>query len=132
MTFCLWTLRPVSLRTSSILMLSARTCSSVITPDPASLTDSYATVKVLSKETGRRDFQVIVNMVKDEKEALDMYKKILLVTDRFLNISLDFAGYIPVDKNVNIAVKKQKLWAETFPETQATKALVQICNRLVA
>jgi flagellar biosynthesis protein FlhG len=104
----------------------------VITPDPASLTDSYATVKVLSKETGRRDFQVIVNMVKDEKEALDMYKKILLVTDRFLNISLDFAGYIPTDKNVNIAVKRQKLWAESFPETQATKALVQICNRLVA
>jgi flagellar biosynthesis protein FlhG len=104
----------------------------IITPDPASLTDSYATIKVLSKETGRRDFQVIVNMVKDEKEALDMYKKILLVTDRFLNISLDFAGYIPADKNVNIAVKRQKLWAEAFPDTQATKALTQICNRLVA
>jgi flagellar biosynthesis protein FlhG len=104
----------------------------VITPDPASLTDSYATIKVLSKETGRRDFQIIVNMVKDEKEALDIYKKILLVTDRFLNISLDFAGYIPADKNVNTAVKKQKLWAETFPETHATKALAQICNRLVA
>ena len=59
-------------------------------------------------------------------------KKILLVTDRFLNISLDFAGYIPIDKNVNIAVKKQKLWAETFPETHATKALARICNRLVA
>lgn len=104
----------------------------IITPDPASLTDSYATVKVLNKETGRRDFQVIVNMVKDEREALDMYKKILLVTDRFLNISLDFAGYIPVDKNVNIAVKKQKLWAESFPNTQATKALTEICSRLVA
>ena len=68
---------------------------SFITPDPASLTDSYATIKVLNRETGRRDFQIIVNMVKDEKEALDMYKKILLVTDRFLNISLDFVGYIP-------------------------------------
>ena len=103
----------------------------IITPDPASLTDSYATIKVLSKATGRRDFQIIVNMVRDEKEALDIYKKILLVTDRFLNISLDFGGYIPVDKNVNIAVKKQKLWAETFPETRATKALAQICSRLV-
>jgi flagellar biosynthesis protein FlhG len=104
----------------------------IITPDPASLTDSYATIKVLAKETGRRDFQIIVNMVRDEKEALDMYKKILLVTDRFLNIALDFAGYIPIDKNVNAAVKKQKLWAETYPDTYATKALVQICNKLVA
>ena len=104
----------------------------IITPDPASLTDSYATIKVLNRETGRRDFQIIVNMVRDEKEALDMYKKILLVTDRFLNISLDFVGYIPLDKNVNMAVKKQRLWAENFPETYATKALMQICNRLVA
>jgi flagellar biosynthesis protein FlhG len=61
-----------------------------------------------------------------------MYKKILLVTDRFLNISLDFVGYIPLDKNVNMAIKKQRLWAENFPETYATKALMQICNRLVA
>ncbi len=104
----------------------------IITPDPASLTDSYATIKVLNKETGRKDFQIIVNMVRDEKEALDMYKKILLVTDRFLNISLDFVGFIPLDKNVNMAIKKQKLWAESFPETHATKALMQICNRLVA
>ena len=104
----------------------------IITPDPASLTDSYATIKVLNRETGRRDFQIIVNMVRDEKEALDMYKKILLVTDRFLNISLDFVGYIPLDKNVNMAIKKQRLWAENFPETYATKALIQICNRLVA
>lgn len=104
----------------------------IITPDPASLTDSYATIKVLNKETGRRDFQIIVNMVRDEKEALDMYKKILLVTDRFLNIALDFAGFIPADKNVHAAVKKQKLWAETYPETYATKALMQICNKLVA
>ncbi len=104
----------------------------IITPDPASLTDSYATIKVLNRETGRRDFQIIVNMVRDEKEALDMYKKILLVTDKFLNISLDFVGYIPLDKNVNTAIKKQRLWAENFPETYATKALMQICNRLVA
>lgn len=104
----------------------------ILTPDPASLTDSYATIKVLNRETGRRDFQIIVNMVRDEKEALDMYKKILLVTDRFLNISLDFVGYIPLDKNVNMAIKKQRLWAESFPETFATKALMQICNRLVA
>jgi flagellar biosynthesis protein FlhG len=104
----------------------------IITPDPASLTDSYATIKVLHKTTNRNDFKVLVNMVRDEKEALDVYKKILLVTDRFLNISLDYMGFIPTDRNVNIAVKKQKLWAESFPDTIATKALREICNRLVA
>ncbi|HAR95634.1 MAG TPA: flagellar synthesis regulator FleN [Deltaproteobacteria bacterium] len=103
----------------------------IVTPDPASLTDSYATIKVLHKSTMRRDFRILVNMVRDEREALDVYRKLLLVTDRFLDVSLDFGGYIPSDKNVNLAIKKQRLWAESFPETFATKALQQICDRLV-
>jgi flagellar biosynthesis protein FlhG len=103
----------------------------IVTPDPASLTDSYATIKVLHKSTMRRDFRILVNMVRDEREALDVYRKLLLVTDRFLDVSLDFGGYIPSDKNVNLAIKKQRLWAESFPDTFATKALQQICDRLV-
>lgn len=103
----------------------------IVTPDPASLTDSYATIKVLNKATTRKDFKIVVNMVRDEREALDVYRKILLVTDRFLDVSLDLAGFIPSDKNVNLAIKKQRLWAESYPDTFATKALQQICDRLV-
>jgi flagellar biosynthesis protein FlhG len=103
----------------------------VVTPDPASITDSYAVLKVLNKTTGRKDFNIIVNMVRDEKEALDTFKKILRVTDRFLDVYLDFFGYIPVDKNINVATRKQQLWVESFPETSGTKALSKICDRLV-
>jgi flagellar biosynthesis protein FlhG len=104
----------------------------VVTPDPASLTDSYAVIKVLHKNTGRKNFNIIVNMARDEKDAMDVFKKITRVTDRFLDVYLDFSGYIPVDKNINVATRKQKLWAEQFPETLATIALQKICNRLVA
>jgi flagellar biosynthesis protein FlhG len=104
----------------------------VVTPDPASLTDSYAVIKVLHKNTGRKNFNIIVNMARDEKEAMDVFKKIARVTDRFLDVYLDFYGYIPMDKNVNAATRKQKLWVEQFPDTLATKALQKICNRLVA
>jgi flagellar biosynthesis protein FlhG len=104
----------------------------VVTPDPASITDSYAVLKVLNRTTGRKEFHIIVNMVRDEKEALDTFKKILQVTDRFLDVYLDFSGYIPVDKNINIATRKQKLWVEYFPDTLGTKALSKICDRLVS
>lgn len=104
----------------------------VVTPDPASLTDSYAVIKVLHKNTGRKKFNIIVNMAKDEKEAMDLFTKITRVTDRFLDVYLDFYGYIPVDRNINVATRKQKLWVEQFPDTLATKALQKICNRLVA
>lgn len=103
----------------------------VVTPDPASITDSYATIKVLNKKTGRRDFKIILNMVKDEEEALRTFRKLLLVTDRFLNIYLDFAGYVPMDRNINEATRRQKLWVEHYPETDATKALLKICDKLV-
>jgi flagellar biosynthesis protein FlhG len=104
----------------------------VLTPDPASITDSYAVIKVLHKKTGRKDFNIIVNMVNDEKEALEIFKNIVNVTDKFLDVYLDYSGYIPLDKNINIATRKQKLWVERFPDTHATQALVQICNRLVS
>jgi flagellar biosynthesis protein FlhG len=104
----------------------------VVTPDPASITDSYAVIKVLHNKTGRRDFNIIANMVKDEAEALSIYKNLLTVSDQFLNVYLDYMGYIPIDANVRLATKKQKLWAEHYPDTQATKALIKICNKLVS
>jgi flagellar biosynthesis protein FlhG len=103
----------------------------VVTPDPASVTDSYAVIKVLAKKTGRKDFHIILNMVRDEKEALDVYKKILSVSDRFLDVYLDFFGYIPRDEKINVATRKQRLWAEHYPDSQATKALTKMCDRLV-
>ncbi|HOP85398.1 MAG TPA: MinD/ParA family protein [Syntrophorhabdaceae bacterium] len=104
----------------------------VVTPDPASIADSYAVIKVLCNKTGRKDFNIIVNMVKDEQEALSVYKKILSVSDQFLDVYLDFLGFIPLDANIRQATKKQKLWVEHFPETHATKALIKICNKLVS
>jgi flagellar biosynthesis protein FlhG len=103
----------------------------VITPDPASMTDSYATIKALRGRTGQKNFKIIANLVRDEREGLDIFKKILSVTDQFLDVYLDFFGHIPSDSNITLATRRQKLWAEHFPETAATKALGKICERLV-
>ncbi len=104
----------------------------IVTPDPASITDSYAMIKVLSTKTGRKDFNIIVNMVKEESEALELYKKVVGVTDRFLDVSINYFGFVPLDQNVNLATRRQKLWAEHFPNCGATRALSKICDRLVS
>jgi len=104
----------------------------VVTPDPASLTDSYAVIKVLNKKTGRKDFNILVNMVKDEREALDIFRNILTVTDRFLDVYLNFCGFLPTDTNINLATRKQRLWVERFPDSQSTRELQKICERLVS
>jgi flagellar biosynthesis protein FlhG len=103
----------------------------VITPDPASFTDSYALIKALRGRTGRKNFNIVANLVRDEKEGLAIFKKIVTVTDRFLDVYLDFFGYIPADVNISAATRKQRLWAEAFPQSAATKALSSICDRLV-
>ncbi len=103
----------------------------ILTPDPASLADSYAVIKVINRKTGRKNFNIIVNMVNDESEALKVYSKLLTVTDRFLNVYLDFYGYIPMDKNVALATKRQRLWTEHYPDSPATSALEKICLRLL-
>ncbi len=103
----------------------------VITPDPASLTDSYAVIKTLRAKTGQKNFNIIANLVKDEKEGLEIFQKIVGVADRFLDVYLDFFGHIPMDGNVTAATRKQKLWAEHFPNSPASKALARICDRLV-
>lgn len=103
----------------------------IVTPDPASLADSYAVIKALRKKTGQKTFNIIANVVRDEKEGLDIFTKIVTVTDRFLDVYLNFAGHIPADNNISVATRKQRLWAEYFPETFATRALTKICDRLV-
>jgi flagellar biosynthesis protein FlhG len=103
----------------------------VITPDPASLTDSYAVIKTLRAKTGQKNFNIIANLVRDEREALEIFTKIVRVADRFLDVYLDFFGHIPSDTNIGIATRRQKLWAEHFPHSSATKALTRICDRLV-
>ena len=104
----------------------------VVTPDPASLTDSYASIKVMHKKTGRKDFNIVVNMVRDEKEGVEVYKKLVNVTDKFLDVYLDFAGFIPQDNNINLATRRQRLWVEHYPHSSATNALIRICNKLVS
>ncbi len=104
----------------------------VLTPEPSSVSDSYEVIEALHKKTGRKDFNIIINMVKDEKEALEIFKKIVSVTDKLFDVYLDYFGYIPLDKNIIEATRKKELWVEHFPDIFATKALVQICKRLVS
>jgi len=85
----------------------------------------------MRRNTGLKNFKIIANQVKDEEEALSIFSKIVTVADRFLDVYLDIAGFIPADANIGFATKKQKLWAEYFPETSGTKALTRICDRLI-
>ena len=64
----------------------------VVAPEPTSITDSYALIKLLSKYHDEGHFKVLVNMASDTDEGLQVFKKLSQVVSRFLDVSLDYVG----------------------------------------
>ena len=102
----------------------------VLAPEPTSLVDAYAVVKVLSQQAGVRNFAVVINPVVDEMPARDMFQKLSSVTGRFLTAKLRHLGYVPRDENVHRAVMAQKPVVDLFPMAPASRALVDVAERL--
>ena len=103
----------------------------VVTPEPTSLTDAYALMKVLFKKHGERKFNLLVNSAKTKKEALEVYKKISLVAERFLNISVDYLGCVLYDDNVQKSVVQQKAVMELFPNTKASRCFKEVAIEIM-
>jgi flagellar biosynthesis protein FlhG len=103
----------------------------IITPEPTSLTDAYALIKVLKLQHGVERFRVLVNMVKDKKSAKEVYLKLLNACDHFLDgISLDLVGFIPYDQNVRNSVIAQIPFCHKFPKTPASAAVRQAAQTI--
>jgi len=98
----------------------------VTNPEPTSLTDAYALIKVMSREYGEKSFKLIVNEVSGEREAVSIFSHLTAVCDRFLNIRLELAGFVPVDAKLTRAVRDQQLVAERYPEAISSRCMREI------
>jgi len=112
--------------------LAAQESIIIITPEPTSLTDAYALIKVLATRHQKKHFIVLANAVANELEAKEVFRKISLVADRFLgSVSLDYLGFVPLDEHVLKAVRKQKAVLELFPQSPAGKSFMVLSQRLL-
>ena len=104
----------------------------VLTPEPTSLTDAYALIKVLSGRHDVKRFRILVNQAASEKEAVAVFRKLSVVTDRFLqSLSLDYLGHIPSDDKVGKAVRGQRLVAELFAASAAAESFFRLADLLL-
>ena len=71
-------------------------------------------------------FRILLNSVKDRQEAQDVFDNLSIVVQKFLNLSLDNYGFIPLDSNVPKAIRAQKPVVEQFPRAQASKCFLQL------
>jgi flagellar biosynthesis protein FlhG len=104
----------------------------VVCDEPASITDAYSLIKVLSRDHGVRNFQILANQTRRPGEGPELFQKIARVCDRFLNVSLEFAGFVPFDEQLRHAVQQQSAVVEAYPlarSSQAFKKLVQKADK---
>lgn len=101
----------------------------VLRDEPASLTDAYALVKVLSRDHGVRRFQVLANMSRGRGEGELLFRKLERVTSRFLDVVLEYAGEIPDDPLVRKAIRQQRSVLQAYPSAPAARAFERLAAR---
>ncbi len=124
----------------------------VATPEPTSLTDAYATIKVLVTQQGRKEIQVVVNQTARVGDGRAITTQLQQVLDRFVvnapvkkstsggnsaasaavnrTIKLVHLGDIPADPAVRQAVMRRQLLMQTLPGCQASLAVAQIAGKI--
>ena len=108
----------------------------VVTPEPTSLTDAYATIKVLAAAQGRRQISLVVNQTRRPGEGRMVRQQLQQVVDRYVSpgldtpVRLELLGELPADPAVRDAVQRRELLFETLPGTPAAMALAAIADRL--
>lgn len=102
----------------------------VITPEPTSLTDSYALIKVLLTRHGVRDFLILINQVESEKEAQHAFSRLSMACGKFLDIEPAFLASVRNDKEVVEAVRRQQPLLACKPECRASLDIRSAAEKL--
>lgn len=94
----------------------------VVCDEPASITDAYALMKVLSSDYDVRQFQVLTNMTASTAEGKVLYEKLFRATEKFLDVQLEHFGNVTYDDMQRRAVQRQHPVASAFPSASTTLA----------
>ncbi|MGE5604908.1 MAG: MinD/ParA family protein [Bacteroidota bacterium] len=103
----------------------------ITTPEPTAITDAYGIIKVITASKRDLPIQVVVNMVKNEKEAEEVMERLSAVSQRFLGMDLERLGFIPIDAVVPKAVKEQQPFILGHPRSMVAQNINEIAIKLV-
>ncbi len=79
----------------------------VTTPEPTAITDAYAMIKILFYRISHPDINLVINMVQTEEEGKNIFNKVNLIVQHFLNKKVNYLGNIMHDHYLQEAVKEQ-------------------------
>lgn len=103
----------------------------VVCDEPASITDAYALIKVLSNTHGVRRFEIVTNQTHSEWEGKVLFAKLRRVADRYLDVVLKHLGDVPYDPLLRRAVQEQRSVVDAYPESAAGREFTNIAKSLL-
>lgn len=103
----------------------------VVCDEPASITDAYALIKVLSKDHGIQNFHILANMVRGESQGRQLYGKLARVCDQFLDVVVRYLGAVPMDEKLRSAVQQQRCVVEVAPGAASARVFDRL-SRIIA
>ena len=107
----------------------------VTTPEPTSITDSYSLLKALNKrddfDKSQNHIKIVANRVRSYEEGANLYNKLNVVVNKFLNFNIEFLGIIENDDNMSKAVIQQKPISMAYPNSKGAKSFKKISDTLL-
>ena len=103
----------------------------VTTPEPTSFSDAYAMIKILVKRPLKCTPALIVNQADSEEAALAVARRVKNVAKRFLNLEIDYWGYVLADESVPKSVLRQEPFLSTYPYSPASSCIYQLARRVL-
>jgi flagellar biosynthesis protein FlhG len=100
----------------------------VVRDEPASITDAYALIKVLSREHGVQRFRVLANMTRDPGQGEAVFQRLQRVTQRYLEVILEYVGEVPDDVYLGRAIREQRPVLEAYPGSRAAAAFKKLAR----
>jgi flagellar biosynthesis protein FlhG len=102
----------------------------IVSPEPTSLTDAYALMKVHSQKHAGKQYKILCNAVENYREAKEIFRRLSLVAQQYLNVSLDLYGHIPRDAHVPMAIRQQRVLVESFPKSEAAEQFLLLARKI--
>lgn len=103
----------------------------VVSPDPTSMTDAYALIKVLLARHDKKEFLLVANNIKSKKEGKEVFANMSSVLDTFLKIRPVYLGGMPQDSNVTKAIRQQKPFLLLYPDCKACMAMIELTETAI-
>ncbi|MBI4764098.1 MAG: MinD/ParA family protein [Deltaproteobacteria bacterium] len=102
----------------------------ILSPEPAALTSGCDLIKVLFTQYQEKQFKILINLANSASEALAVFKHLSEAVEKFLQVSLDYLGFLPKDDSLQRAVKAQRSFLDVYPDSTASKSILELAFKL--